>query len=74
MKCRFCKSEVTTLFIDLINSPASNSFLTEESLSHPEVFFPLKVYTCDNCFLVQIAEYKKSAAIFNDQYAYFITV
>lgn len=71
MKCRFCKSEVTSLFIDLINSPASNSFLTEESLSHPEVFFPLKVYTCDNCFLVQIAEYKKSAAIFNDQYAYF---
>jgi ubiquinone/menaquinone biosynthesis C-methylase UbiE len=71
MKCRFCKSEVTNLFIDLINSPASNSFLTEESLSHPEVFFPLKVYTCDNCFLVQIAEYKKSAAIFNDQYAYF---
>ncbi len=71
MKCRFCKSEVTSLFIDLINSPASNSFLTEESLSHPEVFFPLKVYTCDICFLVQIAEYKKSAAIFNDQYAYF---
>lgn len=70
MQCRFCKSEVTDLFIDLINSPASNSFLTEESLAHPEVFFPLKVFTCRNCFLVQIAEYKKSAAIFNDQYAY----
>lgn len=71
MQCRFCKSEVTDVFIDLLNSPASNSFLTEESLSHPEVFFPLKVYTCSNCFLVQIAEYKKSAAIFNDQYVYF---
>lgn len=71
MKCRFCKSEVTNIFIDLINSPASNSFLTEESLSHPEVYFPLKVYTCSTCFLVQIAEYKKSAAIFNDQYVYF---
>ncbi len=71
MQCRFCKSEVTNVFIDLLNSPASNSFLTEESLSHPELFFPLKVYTCSTCFLVQIAEYKKSAAIFNDQYVYF---
>jgi 2-polyprenyl-3-methyl-5-hydroxy-6-metoxy-1,4-benzoquinol methylase len=59
------------VFIDLINSPASNSFLTKETIDHPEIFFPLKVYTCSNCFLVQIAEYKKSAAIFTEQYVYF---
>jgi len=71
MECRFCQAPLTNVFIDLINSPASNSFLTKETLDHPEVFFPLKVYTCDNCFLVQIAEYKKSAAIFTEQYVYF---
>src|SRR5215213_11814050 len=71
MQCRFCKSELTSIFIDLINSPASNSFLTSEQLNEPEVFYPLKVYTCSRCFLVQIGEYKKSDSIFNDQYVYF---
>jgi ubiquinone/menaquinone biosynthesis C-methylase UbiE len=71
MQCRFCKSELNDVFIDLINSPASNSFLTTEQLNEPEIYFPLKVYTCSNCFLVQIAEYKKSNQIFDDGYVYF---
>lgn len=71
MQCRFCRSELSHVFIDLINSPASNSFLTAEQLNEPETFYPLKVYTCSNCFLVQVDEYKKSAAIFNSDYVYF---
>jgi 2-polyprenyl-3-methyl-5-hydroxy-6-metoxy-1,4-benzoquinol methylase len=71
MQCRFCKQELTDVFIDLVNSPASNSFLTAGQLNEPEVFYPLKVFTCSNCFLVQIDEYKKSDAIFNSEYVYF---
>ena len=71
MYCRFCKSELTDVFIDLINSPASNSFLTEEQLNEPEAYYPLKVFTCQNCFLVQIDEYKKSDDIFNNEYVYY---
>jgi hypothetical protein len=71
MQCRFCKHELSNVFIDLGNSPASNSFLTKEELDEPEIFYPLKVYTCSNCYLVQIAEYKKSDAIFNNKYVYF---
>ncbi|MBV9961143.1 MAG: methyltransferase domain-containing protein [Parafilimonas sp.] len=71
MQCRFCKTELKQVFIDLINSPASNSFLTKEQLNEPEVFYPLKVYTCSNCFLVQVDEYKKSDAIFNNEYVYY---
>src|SRR5260221_12185365 len=71
MNCRFCKTELEHVFIDLGNSPASNSFLTKEQINEPEIFYPLKVYTCHNCFLVQIDEYKKSGAIFNNDYAYF---
>jgi 2-polyprenyl-3-methyl-5-hydroxy-6-metoxy-1,4-benzoquinol methylase len=71
MQCRFCKTELKHVFLDLINSPASNSFLTREQLNEPEIFFPLKVYTCHNCFLVQVDEYKKSDAIFNNEYVYF---
>ncbi|MGZ5135127.1 MAG: methyltransferase domain-containing protein [Flavitalea sp.] len=71
MQCRFCKTELEHIFIDLVNSPASNSFLSKEQLNEPEIFYPLKVYTCHHCFLVQIDEYKKSDSIFNSEYAYF---
>lgn len=71
MNCRFCKTSLTDVFIDLVNSPASNSFLSKEELNEPEVFYPLKVYTCPKCFLVQVDEYKKSNAIFDSNYVYF---
>ena len=68
MNCRFCNTELKYVFIDLINTPASNSFLTRQQLDEPEIFYPLKVYTCHNCYLVQIDEYNKSDAIFNNEY------
>ncbi len=71
MKCRVCNNLLTHEFIDLVNAPPSNSFLTKDQLNEPEVFYPLKLYVCDNCFLVQINEYKKSGEIFNQEYAYF---
>jgi hypothetical protein len=71
MECRFCKNQVTKEFADLVNSPASNSYLTIEQLNEPEVFYPLKVMVCEKCFLVQVDEYKKSADIFSHNYAYF---
>lgn len=50
MKCRFCNKEIITEFIDLVNSPASNSFLNKEQLYEPETYYPLKVFVCDSCF------------------------
>src|SRR5579862_4295535 len=71
MQCRFCKAILEHVFIDLQNAPPSNSFLTTDQLNEPEVFYPLKVYICHRCFLVQIDEYKTSDAIFNNEYVYF---
>ena len=71
MKCRFCSSENLNLFIDLGMSPPSNSFLTVDQLNNPEIYLPLKLWICDDCFLVQIDEYKNAREIFNNDYAYF---
>jgi cyclopropane fatty-acyl-phospholipid synthase-like methyltransferase len=71
MKCRYCGSQLDKVFIDLINAPPSNSYLTKDQLNEPEVFYPLKVWVCENCWLVQIEEYKSSDEIFCDEYAYF---
>lgn len=74
MKCRFCSHEVHHEFIDLVNAPPSNAYLTFDKLDEPEIFYPLKVLVCEQCFLVQVDEYKKSDEIFDANYAYFSSI
>jgi 2-polyprenyl-3-methyl-5-hydroxy-6-metoxy-1,4-benzoquinol methylase len=71
MNCRFCQHKLTEEFVDMVNAPPSNSFLTEGQLSEPETFYPLKLYVCEKCWLVQIQEYKKAKEIFSGDYVYF---
>jgi len=70
LNCRFCNEPVTNIFVDLGISPLSNAFLKKEMLNDVEKKFPLCVYVCDNCFLVQLPEFEKPENIFED-YAYF---
>jgi len=69
-KCRFCSTELTHTFVDLGMSPLCESFVDAEHLDHMEAFYPLHVYVCDNCFLVQLLEYVSPQDIFSE-YAYF---
>lgn len=71
MNCRFCQNLLTHEFADLVNSPPSNSYLRPEQLNEPEIFYPLRVFVCEQCFLVQIDEFKKADEIFDENYAYF---
>lgn len=71
MKCRFCSSELKYEFIDLGMSPPSNSYLSREDLNKEEIYYPLKLWLCENCYLVQIDEFKTAREIFNNDYAYF---
>ena len=71
MYCRFCKNPLLIKFVDLINCPPSNSFLTVKELDEPEKYYPLTIYVCDKCYLVQVDEFKKAKEIFNGDYVYF---
>ncbi len=71
MNCRFDQQPLSNVFIDLGFSPPSNSFLTAEQLSQPEIYYPLKLYVSERSFLVQIDEYKKANDIFTQEYVYF---
>ena len=71
MRCRFCNNELKYKFIDLANAPPSNAYLSYEQLNEPEVCFPLKIFFCEKCWLVQLDEYKKYDEIFDKDYAYF---
>jgi hypothetical protein len=71
MNCRFCRTPLTYLFVSLGASPLSNALLRAEDLHKMEPYYPLDVYVCENCLLVQLDEFEKAADIFNDNYAYF---
>lgn len=71
MNCRHCKTKLSVVFADLGTSPPSNSFLRKEQLAKEEAYYPLKIFVCTNCFLVQVDEYKSAKDIFNDEYVYF---
>jgi SAM-dependent methyltransferase len=51
-------------------SPLCESFASADQLNQMEPFFPLKVWVCERCFLVQLQEYVSPAEIFTE-YAYF---
>lgn len=71
MNCRFCGTDLSHVFIDLKSSPPSNAYLGRDQLSEEEKTYPLKVFVCSECFLVQLPEYKSNKEIFTGDYAYF---
>ena len=71
MKCRHCTADVTLEFLDLGNAPPSNAYLNPTDLRKPEITFPLRILTCENCWLVQTEDYAAADALFDKDYAYF---
>ena len=71
MNCRHCQHPLEHVFVDLGFAPPSNAYLTESALKKPETYFPLKVYVCEHCWLVQTEDYSQSDELFTDDYAYF---
>lgn len=71
MICRHCKNRLVHQVLDLGFSPPSNSFLTHDQLNQPEVTFPLRVYVCDNCWLIQTADFVDENMMFPESYVYF---
>jgi 2-polyprenyl-3-methyl-5-hydroxy-6-metoxy-1,4-benzoquinol methylase len=68
--CRFCNTELRHIFVDLGMSPPCESYLRIDQLDQMEPFYPLNVYVCKNCFLVQLPTYVNPEEIFSN-YAYF---
>ncbi|MES1240976.1 MAG: class I SAM-dependent methyltransferase [Acidobacteriota bacterium] len=70
LTCRSCGAPLSHVFVDLGAQPLANSYLEPADLRRPEPFYPLCVFVCGECFLVQLPEEERPDAIFSD-YAYF---
>src|SRR5580704_12597443 len=68
--CRFCGAGLRRTFIDLGLSPLCETYPAAADLNRGETYYPLHVYVCEKCWLVQLQEYESAEKIFSD-YAYF---
>ncbi len=71
MKCRHCQTVLGNCFVDLGSAPPSNAYLTPEQMAEPEVWYPLKVMVCEQCWLVQTEDFAGRDELFDANYAYF---
>lgn len=69
--CRACSFPLDEPFLDLGETPLSNFYLKERDLLNAEPRFPLRVFLCRNCFLMQLADVNSSEHIFSEDYAYY---
>ena len=68
--CRFCGTGLQRTFVDLGMSPLCEMYPSAADLNRGEMYYPLHVYVCEDCFLVQLEEYESPQSIFSD-YPYF---
>jgi len=69
--CRHCGSPLSHEVIDLGHQPPSNAYLKPEQLALPEITYPLKVFVCTSCWLVQLPAHAAADELFTADYAYF---
>lgn len=71
MKCRHCSHFLTLPFLDLGSAPPSNAYLSVAALQAPEIWYPLRLLVCQQCWLVQTEDHAGREALFTHDYAYF---
>ena len=69
MNCRSCGKSSKYSFLDLGISPPSNAFLNKKN--DIEKVYPLKIFFCESCYLVQTHDFANRKELFNDNYVYF---
>jgi hypothetical protein len=73
-RCRHCGALLERVFVDLGFAPPSNAYLDAADLSKPEIYYPLRLYVCTDCWLVQTEDYRHAGELFDNHYAYFSSV
>jgi SAM-dependent methyltransferase len=68
--CRFCGARLEDTFVDLGLSPLCEKYVAPDRLDEAEPFYPLHVWICRQCLLVQLEAVVTPEELFDD-YAYF---
>lgn len=71
MTCRHCSAPLKDIFLDLGFAPPSNAYVTPQGLNQVERYYPLRLYVCATCLLVQTQYDVAPDELFGQDYAYF---
>ena len=66
--CLNCSTPLKHTFTDLGTSPLCEEFVKPENVNKPQHIFPLHVFVCEKCLLVQVHEYVSPEEIYRDYY------
>lgn len=69
LQCRFCKSYKIRKIMDFGDVALAGAFLKPNQFSE-EIKYPLQLYFCENCYLVQIINHVPPQVLFNDYFYY----
>lgn len=69
-ECRVCKKSDLTRILSLGEHPPVDNFI-EVGKEHEEKRYPLDVYFCNTCSLVQLLDVVEEEELFHGEYAYF---
>lgn len=70
MKCQICSSKKLSKFLSLGKHPPSDRFLNKNQLDKPEPKYPLEVFFCEDCSLVQLGYAVPPEILFTDSFVY----
>ena len=65
-ECRICSSNNLELILDLGKQPPSNAFIKKENLEKHEDKFPLRLYLCKECYLLQLLDIVDKEILFKE--------
>ena len=65
-ECRICSSNNLQLILDLGEQPPSNAFIKKEDLEKHEDKFPLRLYLCKECYLLQLLDIVDKEILFKE--------
>lgn len=65
-KCRICSGTNLHLILDLGEQPPANSFIDESELNSLEHKFPLRLFWCKDCYLVQLLDIVNKEYLFKN--------
>jgi hypothetical protein len=67
-KCRICSSNNLKMILDLGEQPPSNSFINKNELNSLESKFPLRLFWCKDCYLVQLLDIVDKEYLFKNYF------
>ena len=67
-KCRICSSNNLKMILDLGEQPPSNSFIDKNKLNSLESKFPLRLFWCKDCYLVQLLDIVDKEYLFKNYF------